>query len=795
MHWARRLAGAVLGKRLPRHEGATTVEGCGGEIVIHRDAYGIPYVEAANEEDVWFGLGFVHGQDRSGQLEVILRVVRGTLAEVVGEEALPIDRLSRRIGFRRAGAAQLAVCEPAVRRQSEAYVRGLNAGRARGAPRSHEHVLLGIPPTPWEACDVQGFLAVFCFALASNWDQELLRLSILCHDGPEALRAVDTPYPADLAVTFPPGSTRPSPGATEVIDRLTSDLEHLSEIVAVGGGSNAWAIAGSRTQSGRPILANDPHLPAAVPSPLYLVRLKCDRFTAVGASFVGTPAVASGHNGHIAWGVTAAHADNTDLFLERLSEDGRKVFVDGAWEPAEVIEERISVKGQKEPHVERVVVTPRGPIISPALPAGAVPSEAPAIAMCATWLQPRAQRGLFAVHEVRSFDAFRRIFDAPSTSSLSMIYADAEGHIGWCLGLEVPKRRLGNGTLPLPGWTSEHHWEPDLVPFEDLPFAMDPVEGFVAAANAKPMHDGEGPFLGVDWLDGYRQTAIAAALGAHEGWTLAEVAKLQRDTRVLPWEQMRDVVLAAPASDDDGQVALELLRAWDGGAGADSIGASVYEVFVAEMCQRILAARAPKSAAWSLGKGMTPALPHSTILTRRTGHLVEELRQQDPRTFASWSAEISAALGAAVRTIRARAGDDRTGWRWGDVRPLVLSHPFGEKAPLDRVFNVGPLPGEGDANTISQGQVDYADPLRPQLSIPALRAVVDVGDWEASRFALCGGQSGNPVSPHYADQIAAWRSGVGIPIPYSDDEAARRARRTLILRPAKRRRGGAGHGQ
>jgi penicillin amidase len=244
----------LLGRRLPLHAGAARVAGTQGRVRIRRDGWGIPHIDAASEEDAWFGLGFCHAQDRAFQLEILLRVGRGTLSAMVGAGGLPADRMSRRLGFARVAAAQLELIDPDVRAAAEAYVRGINQALTVGlSRRPHEFVLLRARPTPWQATDVLAFAGLQSFALGANWDVELARLKILAEDGPEALLALDHAYPADHPLSVPAAAA-----AGPAMARLADDLAAFASAAPSPGGSNNWALSGARTASGVPLLANDP---------------------------------------------------------------------------------------------------------------------------------------------------------------------------------------------------------------------------------------------------------------------------------------------------------------------------------------------------------------------------------------------------------------------------------------------------------------------------------------------------------------------------------------------------------
>ena len=755
----------VLGRRMPRTRGVLHRAGLGGEVVVGRDRWGIPHIDASADGDAWFGLGFCHGQDRAFQLELLARAGRGTLAALLGPAAVPIDRLTRTLGFRRVAAAQVAKLDPDVVATLSAYVAGVNASFA-GAARPHELVLLRAHRSRWEVEDVLAFLGLQSLTLAGNWDAELARLRILLVDGPEALAAVDQTYAPWQPVVIPVGS-----GAGPTIDRLAGDLSALRGLVGGGGASNAWALSGTRTASGAPILANDPHLAPSVPAPWYLAHLRTPEWEVAGASFVGGPAFPTGHNGHAAWGITAGCTDSADLFWEEIDAAADAVRGPDGPEPIDRIREEIEVRGAPSV-VEEVRVTRRGPIVSSLL------DEVPmALALRATWLEPAPVRGFLDVHRARDFESFRESFRDWPGPALNVVYADAAGHIGWQLIGTLPRRRVGTGTLPVPasigGWQDEH------LPFSSLPWCLDPEAGFVVSANHAPRADEpEAPFLGVDWLDGYRAARIAEELAARDGWDVPSTAALQVDAVSIPWRELRDIVLATPADDGHAARAIELLAGWDGVVAAGSPAASVFELFMAELAAAVAKASAPGAWRWAIGGGFGPTMPRTQFGARTVSHLVAVLRSD-----ADQEAAIRSALGAAVETLSNRSGPDPARWSWGRIRPLRLRHPLGVRAPLDRLLNLGPVPVSGDTNTVAQAGVSPLSTTANPAAIANHRTVIDLGDVERSRYVIAGGQSGNPLSPHYADLFALWRRGDGVPIPWSPASVEAATVDRLVLRP------------
>jgi penicillin amidase len=763
---------------LPVTAGTLHVAGPRRPLTIYRDGYGVPHIEAETDEDAWFGLGFCEAQDRAFQLELRMRTARGTLSEVIGEQTLSIDRLSRRIGFRDSSLRQLPVLAPEVRGQIEAFVAGINAAYEAGLKqRPHEFLLLRMKPTPWDAADVLSAGKLMSFWLIGNWDVELSRLKILLSDGEQALRDLDPVYQAHHPVSAPPASE-----AGPAIDRLSSDLEEFRSFAGGGSGSNNWAIAGSRTKSGRPILANDPHLDPVLPPHWYLAHLGTPAWQVAGAALIGAPAIGAGHNGHAAWGITAGLSDTVDLFIEDVAPDGRGVRRGGGYERCDLRQEVIRVKGKRDV-IEEVLVTPRGPVVSPGFGDGL-----PVLSMRAVWLDPRPVRGFLTVHKARSVAEFRREFEQWPVLPQNVAIADTEGAIAWQLVGELPRRRKGFGTLPLHGADAQTGWFDDTVPFEQMPHAINPESGFVGSANNKPVADSwDGPFLGVDWLDGYRAARIFEALGERDDWDVASTLRLQLDEASLTWREIRDAVIALQPQTEEARLAVELLRAWDGVVSVSSPAASVYEAFIAEMWQQVARSRAPNAIDYALGRGFTELLPSSTFAAGRISTLLRRLREKPEGWFdRGWDEVMLEALTVVVQRLRRDHGVTPAGWAWGTLRQLTLQHPIGRIQALAPVFNRGPYPYGGDGNTVSQASASVRRFGANPGAIASLRAVIDVGDWEAARFSMPGGQSGNPFSPHYDDLLPLWLSGDGVPIPWSADAVREAARQMLRLLPLDR---------
>jgi penicillin amidase len=763
----------LLSKRLPTISGEIRLPGLSQPITVHRDQYGIPYIEAQSEVDAYYALGFCQGQDRPFQLEMLLRVCRGTLAELIGEPGLAMDRLARRIGFYRYGKGHFEAMEPQYQAFVQAYTQGINNGSSLGCSKpDHGFALLRTTPTPWTGADVLAN-GNYVSLWLSSWTAKLTRLIVLQKDGPEALRALDTDYagwiPTSKTINLPAGPS---------LDKLAEDLAKLSEFTGYKGASNNWVLSASRTSTGRPIVANDPHLSPALPAPWYLVHMQAPGLKVAGASFIGMPFIPSGHNENVAWGVTASLIDNIDLYIEELGDDGKTVREGNSFIPLEVLPETYHVKGQ-EPFIEDILITHRGPIITDVMV-----KEVGTISMCATWMKPRPPQGMQKLHQADTIDDCRTACGEMYLASQNMVYADTQGNIGWTIWGEVPQRGDTWGTLPLPGWMPQFHWKAENIPHEQMPYLKNPSTGFIATANAKPTLDGSGPYLGRDFCEGYRHTRIVEVLGSRTDWDLPDMLSLQTDRFAIPWREIKEIVLAAPVTDEDGRLALHLLKDWDGVTGADSAAAAVYAFLMMEMDHRRAQAKAPNSGRWALGQGFHPMVLESFFPMQAISQLVSQLKEQPEGWFDDgWSAEVTAALSSAVCRIREKLGSAPENWGWGKLHQLTLLHPLGSRPPLDKVFNRGPFPSGGDHQTVAQAGRSTLEWGARVTGLANLRVAWDVGNWDDNHIVICGGQSGNPFSPHYDDLLGFWLRGEAIKMAWTEEAIRQVTQKTLKLIP------------
>jgi penicillin amidase len=731
-------------------DGELAVAGLAAPVEVLRDAWGVPYISAASLDDLWFAQGFVTAGERLFQMDLALRAATGRLSEVFADRTLAQDRFARVVGFTRTGARVAAGYDDESRTMMRRFREGAAAWIAAMPAKPVEYVLLDLEPElPGDEASWAAAAVSLAWSLSGNAAQELLRAGIAEELGAEAVAALLPPLPA----------TDPAIAAGGVAGTLLAALRDLPP--APGGqGSNDWAVAGSLTTSGRPLLANDPHLDVTQPGAWLELGLRAPGYEARGVALPFWPGVILGATPHHAWGVTNVTGDVQDLYLERLDDDRGAAEFDGAWEPLTVHDEEIAVRGSTDPVVVRVLETRHGPILD-AFPIGDGPDHLPlAETYALRWtghersIRPSA---FVRVAQAGSFEAFREAVRHAECPGQNFVYADVDGTIGYqCTG-SYPVRRNGDGTAPVPGWTSEHEWD-GWIPFEELPSAKDPEIGFLVTANHR-IHAEDYPHLiGHDFHSPHRARRIAARRVEGSPHDVASTAAIQTDTVSLPAREVLRRLAAIGSPDPDLAAALATLSAWDGDMAAGSAAAGLYAVWVQEMARAAVAGRSFAEA---------------------------YLAEREPyacRVLPASAGDDPEAVLLALRAALDRLGPDPEAWRWGRLHTLRLVHPLGRMPGLEALFVAGEVELGGDEQTVLQGGFDGRGEFTPTV-IPSWRAVWDLGDLDRSATVLPAGVSGNPASPHWNDQTALWARGRTHPAPVTRPAVEAAAVSALRLLP------------
>ena len=751
---------ALFGWSLPKVNGRVRVQGIGAPVEILRDEWGVPHVFAKSTADAAFGLGYCHAQDRLWQMELNRRVGSGRLAELLGARAIPADRFLRRLGLRRAAEAEAAALEGEVKDVLEAYARGVNAAMARSR-RPLELRILRVKPEPWTVVDSLCWSKVMSLSLCANWEGELVRGKVVRKVGAEKAAKLDLFYPEGAPVVVPPGTEAIAPSAAE-LEALYEEAKPFLAFGTGGAASNNWVIAGSRTASGKPIVANDPHLKLSVPSIWYEAHLVTPGVDVCGVTLPSLPAVVIGHNRHVAWGFTNSFADVMDVYVEKFHPERRDEYeFQGKWEKATVVRETIRVKGGASV-VEDVRITRHGPVVAGA-PAGGAP-DAPALALRWAALDAgHTARASLKMQSARSAAELREALRDWHTPSQNVVFADVDGNIGYLMAGVVPTRAKGTGLVPVPGWSGEWEWN-GWIPFEELPQAWNPPAGYVATANNKVVGKDYKHHVSWDYMNGYRVGRIEEMLRGRTRLTWEDCREIQRDVFTAAGKAFARAVAPrlSPATERERRAA-ELLAAFDGHATIESGGAAVYEAMVLAFVRRALLPLLGKELVEEvMGRTDNPVQPFGTMVGRYTSWAVRMAEERPDGVLATgetWDGVTAGAFREAVERLAAELGDDPRTWTWGALHRLKPDHPLAAVKPLDRIFGAPDLPIGGDTDSPLQTALIPHQPFRADAWAPSWRQIVDLADIGATRSVFAGGQSGHPGSPHYLDQLPLWYRG------------------------------------
>jgi penicillin amidase len=737
----------ALRSSLPMVEGRLSVPGLHGEITIARDADGVPTITASNDEDAVFGLGFVHAQDRLFQMELQRRYGAGRLAEIFGSQAVGTDTQMRILGFYRAAEAELTQLSPTVRHGLEAYGAGVNAYLAsRGWVLPLEFVLLHFSPEPWRPADTLVWGKLINFQLGGNYRGELLRARLARMISPGDLTFLYPDYPKDAPTTL---------AALLPIYRrlpLTELYAALPEALGPRFASNNWVVDGAHTESGKPLLANDPHLAFGAPGFWYLARLKTPEHDIAGGTVAGTPMVLIGHNERIAWGFTTTTADIEDLFIEKLdpADPNRYLTPDGS-APFVTRQETIAVR-DAAPLAVTVRTTRHGPVISDSLSAGSA-DPGYVLALAATFLDgdDRTAEALWDIDRATDWSGFGEALKNFVGPPQNIVYADAGGTIGFIMPGRVPIRRKGDGWMPVPGWSGEYDWQ-GYIPFDELPQATNPASGHFVSANNKIVPSGYPHFISRDWDLPNRAQRIEELLMAMPRQSPEASAAIQADTLSIMARRLVPLMTRVVPASDMAREAVERLRAWDFRMDADKVEPLLFTAWLRVFARSVLFARLGEAAAdyWDLKPQIIEA-----VLTERPDWCGD-----GKAPTSTCDTRLVETLDAALDELRQAYGSEMAQWQWGRAHVAEFPNPVLDRVQGLRDWLRVAIPTPGGYDTINRGPSLIRDDEHPYLQRfgAGLRIISDLAAPQETRMIAAPGQSGNPLSGHYADLLARWRA-------------------------------------
>ncbi len=761
-----------LQSSLPQTEGRLSAPGLREPVAIDRDADGVPHIRARSEADAYFALGYVHAQDRLWQMEAMRRFGAGRLSEALGRQTLGLDRTMRALGLYRTAERIYGGLDPRVQAGLIAYTQGVNAylDNHSGA-WPIEFYVVGLRPEPWKPADSLVWGQLMSLRLSGDWRSELTRQRLARRLSPEQLeQLLDKPSQnGPITIEAPQRqSERAAPNdhaaytpPLDVAERLLIETARLlpdASVMGPGTASNSWALAGNLTASGKPLLANDPHLGLELPSTWYLARIEAPGLSISGATAPGVPFHVLGHNGRIAWGFTNTGSDVQDLFVERTDpNDGMRYLTPEGSLPFVTRNETIKVRGADD-----VILTLRetrhGPVMSDLmsesvqdLPAGDL------LAFAAAGLRDddRSAQALYFLNRARDWDSFRSAVSDFHSPQQNIAYADVDGNIGLYVAGRVPLRKRGEGLFPVPGWTGDYDWV-GFVPFDELPHSYNPASGRIANANNRVVGPDYPYPLGRDWTEPFRIERIEQVIAGTAQHDADGMIALQGDVRSLVPAALLPLMLPAMRATplDQGRYAgvIDGLAAWDGTMARERAEPLIFNSWLRELTRLI--------AADELG-------PLFASSWRAQPAFIANVLRQDQR----WCDDIVTAEAEACEALIQRAfvtamgklvaayGEDPTLWRWGDAHVARLNNRVLARVPGLGALSDIDLPTPGDDSTVNRGSTSIRDEANPWSHVhgPGLRAVYDLADLDRSRFIIAGGQSGNPLSRHYGDMATRWR--------------------------------------
>ncbi len=751
---------------LAQIDGQIAVAGLREPVDVIRDRWGVPHIFAKNQHDLFFAQGFVAAQDRLWQLDMWRRAAAGELSEVLGPKAIERDTFARLLRYRGDPAAEWRSYSADAREIAEAFAAGVNAQvalvNADPARLPIEFQLTGARPEPWRPEVIVSRLAGY--VMTGNASREVRRALLAKEVGaPRTLEFM--PIEPRVALEVPDGLDLA--GITPDILRLARDadapfaFEDPSQV-----GSNDWVVSGSRSASGKPLLANDPHRAIRLPSLRYTVHLNAPGWNVIGAGEPALPGIAAGHNERIAFGFTIVGMDQQDLYVETLHPtDNDRYLVDGEWQAVRRARERIEVKGE-QPRDVTLRFTRHGPVVAV--------DEIRRRAYALRWvgMEPGTAGYLasLTLDRVESWPEFLSAAARWKVPAENIVYADVDGNIGWVAAGLAPIRSRGTGLLPAPGAESKYEWR-GFLPVSDLPQAFNPVSGYIATANHNILPPGYSKMLGYEWGSPHRYRRIVEMIEAGGKLTTADFERMQHDETSLPARQIvawLKEALAFPGvqPEADAVCATELLTKWDGKLSADSAAAAVYELWLPLLGKAaITAAVAPAERRY---------YDANTVDT--TLRLLSSL---DParRAWVMTGTSLVEAWNAGAPQL----GNDETTWRWGRLHQSRFEHPLALTAERRTLFNLSARPRGGDGttpNATSNG--------RWQTHGASFREVIDLGDWDRSTTINVPGESGQPGSPYYDNLYELWAEGKYHPMLFTREAIEKHAAHKLVLEPAPR---------
>lgn len=748
----------------------------GVEVIFDQNA--VPHIRASTLNDAYRALGYVHARDRLFQMDFMRRLGAGRLSEVVGRPTLGLDRTMRTLGLYRLAQETFKRLPPEARSGLQAYAEGVNAFlQSRAGALPPEFVVLRYTPDQWYPADSLVWGRLMAMRLTGNWRTETLRAALAQRLSPAQINDL---WP-DAALEAPPTLTKAllRRDVARIMDHLVEDVPAwLRQISA----SNSWVLSGTRTSTGRPLMANDPHLGFRAPGLWYLARVETPSLSLTGATVPGVPFHILGHNGHIAWSFTTTDSDTQDLFLERKVGGSPNSYETPRGPLAyETRTEKIAVRGQS-PEMLTIRMSRHGPVISDVNKSLRRTTDKKfdvALAAAGLRTDDLTPLALMQLNRAKSWDEFIAALQNFHAPQQNISFADKSGNIGLYAPGRVPVRKSGQGKVPSPGWSGTHDWQ-GFIPYAVLPRAYNPESGAVINANHRLVSRSYPWFLTDDWSAPYRARRLHDLLSPDETQSAERSMRIQTDNLSLAAKELLPIFLKKLTSRTGSEKGIvETLSAWDGTMARGRTEPLIFSVWLSEVNKALYADE------------LGPLFPrYYGQRPRAVAHMLTGKQiwcdNVDTSGIENCGDVVSGAFVAAVTSLTNTYGKDFRTWRWGKAHEATFKHPLFGRIPVLRSLADIRIESDGGAYTVNRAQPRLSNPGAPFTSIhgPGYRAIYDLADLDSSLFATATGQSGNMLSAYYSDNTEAWRDGEYIKIPQAREDAVKGAIGILTLTPA-----------
>ena len=777
----------LITKSYPTTSGTVDVAGVQGSVKIYRDEYGVPHIMAESEYDAYFAVGYVHAQDRLWQMELMRRAGEGRLAEVLGEPALKIDRMFRTLGIWQQALKIAPTIDEKTRTALQAYADGVSSFiETHKGEYPIEFDLLDIEPEPWKIEHSVMISRLMAWELNySRWVDITLA---------ELVERFGEVKAAEIFPTWPEGAPVIVP--YELRGKKVADLgkqllqadQAFRTLMGNDGletGSNAWVIAGSRSETGKPILANDPHLMFSVPGRWYELHVMASGLDVAGASIAGAPFVVIGRNQHVAWGVTNAMVDDEDFYVEQVDsiQHPTRYRFNNAWRPLEQQVDTILVKNGP-PVLLTVYRTHRGPIVNRIEPSAELSQNL----LSMRWMGHEMSNeggAFYRLNRAGNWSEFLEGLKYFAVPAQNFVYADDQGNIGYHTGGRIPIRSTKSPTLLFPGWTDQYDWK-GFVPFEEMPQVLNPTEGFIATANNKIVADSYPHYISNLWEPHWRISRITEVLRSQPIFSVEDLQRLQLDVFSPHARELVPIILNAfetkTVTDPDVRTALSYFRNWNCEMKSDDVPTTLFQAFFVQMVQNTFEDEmGPELIALYDTLASVPMSVLTMLMKKGSSVWFDNVKTPQTESMADI---IRQSLEDALHGLKTTYGGELKEWQWGTVHQVEFPHVFGANDLLRRVFNLGPYPVGGSHSTVNQADYRLKKPFLNHIG-PSTRQIFDLSDVNNGRAVTPPGQSGQVFHRHYDDQIQLWLNGGYRRMRLDSSSVENSKYDLLLLRPRK----------